>query len=105
MEISEEQLSKLIDQRVDERLAERSNQQTPAVAKLNSEVKAWAATYYPEDLGYSTNKQRSNLINGYRAIIKSRYDLKDIRQLTDDMVPEARALFERYKKLFETKKP
>jgi hypothetical protein len=43
----------------------------------------------------------NDLNNGFNAIMRENFGFKSVQSLTDDQVPEARRMFERYKSQFE----
>lgn len=91
-----EELASFVDERIESHKAQRNS---PEVRAFNQELHAWAEKEVPGDRDYETQKKRRNLVDGFKAALKVKLNLKTINSLTEDQVPEARKLFEQYKQL------
>ncbi len=100
MQVTEEQLKVFPEEErpvVRRLLTKQSN---PKAMVLKQEVHDWACARAYTDDGHQLFPW-SQLVSSVNMAIKLKLSLKDIRKLTDEQVPEARKLFEKFKEDFD----
>lgn len=100
MEVTEEQLKAFPEEErpvVRRLLTKQSN---PKAMALKQEIHDWACSRAYADDG-SQLFPWNQLVSSVNMAIKLKLNLKDIRKLTDEQVPDAKELFEKYKGDFD----
>lgn len=66
----------------------------PEAMAFKREVDDWLQKHTTQ---WNSHKQ------GFNALLRERFDMRNVQNMTDEQVPEARELFEQYKQLFQPK--
>lgn len=88
MELTEERVREIV---CDELSTFKADRNTPAVREFKRKLEQW--------LGEMPNKERNANRSAIYALIKTRLGLISIQKLSDEQVPEATELFEKYRNI------
>lgn len=99
MEITEEELERLVELRMaakNQQPAKKQKELNPEAFRFKHEVRDWAMTQ-SNKLGHTYHLQDS-----LNSILRFRLGIRTVAVLKDEQVPEARKIFEQYKRLLNS---